>query len=131
MDLSYRGIGVTCSDLCTRGRLRNAARSAQRKAVILRRALIVSAIVLAGAIPAEVIAQIRARLAGARFVPGRETAVGGAAVVKHNLQLARGEPAEERAVELLVGALQAHAQFQAATWPDGMMRPMFCRYLAG
>ena len=78
-----------------------------------------SAIVLAGAIPAEVIAQIRARLAGARFVPGRETAVGGAAVVKHNLQLARGEPAEERAVELLVGALQAHAQFQAATWPDG------------
>ena len=63
--------------------------------------------------------------------PGRATAVGGAVAVKHNLQLARGEPAEERAVELLVGALQAHPQFQAATWPDGMMRPMFCRYLAG
>jgi PKHD-type hydroxylase len=91
----------------------------------------VSAIVLAGAIPAEVIAQIRARLAGGRFVPGRETAVGGAVAVKHNLQLARGEPAEERAVELLVGVLQAHPQFQAATWPDGMMRPMFSRYLAG
>jgi PKHD-type hydroxylase len=91
----------------------------------------VSAIVLTGVVPAEILTQIRARVAAGRFVPGRETAVGGAVAVKHNLQLARDEPAEARAVELLVGVLQAHSLFQVATWADGMMRPMFCRYTAG
>jgi len=91
----------------------------------------VSAIVLPGAVPAEIVTQIRARISGGRFVSGRETATGGAKSIKHNLQLAGGDAAEARAVELLVGALQAHALFQVATWPDAMMRPMFCRYQAG
>jgi len=91
----------------------------------------VSAIVLPGAVPAGIVTQIRARISGGRFVSGRETATGGAKSIKHNLQLAGGDAAEARAVELLVGALQAHALFQVATWPDAMMRPMFCRYQAG
>jgi PKHD-type hydroxylase len=91
----------------------------------------VSAIVLAGVVPLEIVTQIRARISGGRFVSGRETATGGAKSIKHNLQLTGNDPAEGRAVELLVGALQAHPLFQVATWPDAMMRPMFCRYQAG
>jgi len=90
-----------------------------------------SAIVLARAIPAEVLAQIRECTSRGRFVDGRATAVGGAARSKHNLQLAGEDPAERRAVELLVGALQSHSPFQEATWPDAMMRPQFARYLPG
>ncbi len=90
-----------------------------------------SAIVLARAISAEILAQIRECTSRGRFVEGRATAVGGAARSKHNLQLTRDDPAERRAVELLVGALQAHVLFQEATWPDAMMRPLFCRYLPG
>jgi PKHD-type hydroxylase len=90
-----------------------------------------SGILLAKAVPAHVVAEIRACLARGRFVDGRATAVGGAARTKHNLQLSRDDVAERRAVELLVGALRDHAPFQEATWPDAMMRPQFCRYEVG
>ena len=90
-----------------------------------------SAIVIPNAIPAEVVAEIRARIARGRFVAGRETAVGGAAAAKRNLQLSLDDPAEAPSVELLVSVLQSNAVFQAAAWPDAMMRPMFCRYQPG
>jgi PKHD-type hydroxylase len=90
-----------------------------------------SAIILNGAVSAETVARIREAISGARFVDGRATAVGGAARSKHNLQLTRDDPAERRAVELLVGALQGHSPFQEAAWPDAMMRPQFCRYQPG
>jgi PKHD-type hydroxylase len=90
-----------------------------------------SAIILASAVPAEIVAQIRAWLSQARFVDGSATAIGGAARFKHNLQLTREDPVERRAVELLVSALQGHALFQEAAWPDAMMRPLFCRYQPG
>ena len=90
-----------------------------------------SAIVLARAISPEILAQIRECTSRGRFVEGRATAVGGAASRKHNLQMSREDPAEHRAVELLVGALQSHSPFQEAVWPDAMMRPMFCRYQPG
>jgi len=90
-----------------------------------------SAIVLANVIPAEILAQIRECIARGRFFEGSATAVGGAARSKHNLQMSRDDPAEHRAVELLVGALQSHVPFQEATWPDAMMRPLFARYLPG
>ena len=32
---------------------------------------------------------------------------------------------------MLVGALKANQSFQAAAWPDAMLRPMFCRYGVG
>lgn len=91
----------------------------------------VSSIVLSGVVPAEVLVELRARIAQGRFVSGRQTAVGGAVSVKRNLYLALGDPAERSAVDLLAGVLQAHPLFQAAAWPDAMMRPMFCRYQAG
>jgi PKHD-type hydroxylase len=90
-----------------------------------------SAIILTQAVSADIVAQIRARISGGRFVDGRATAIGGAAASKHNLQLTRDDPAEGRAVELLVGALQGHTLFQEAVWPDAMMRPQFCRYQPG
>ena len=90
-----------------------------------------SAIVLAKAIPAQILAQIRECTSQGRYVEGRATAIGGAASRKQNLQLSRDDPAERRAVELLVGALHGHGPFQEAAWPDAMMRPMFCRYQPG
>lgn len=90
-----------------------------------------SAIVLARAIPAEILSQIRECTSRGRFSQGRATAIGAAASRKHNLQLSPDDPAEHRAVELLVRALQGHGPFQEATWPDAMMRPLFCRYEPG
>jgi PKHD-type hydroxylase len=90
-----------------------------------------SAIILTRAVPAEIVAEIRAWISRGRFVDGGATAIGGAARSKHNLQLTREDPAERRAVELLVSALQGHALFQEAAWPDAMMRPQICRYQPG
>ncbi len=45
--------------------------------------------------------------------------------------LAPDSPAAAEAVELLVGALKANQAFQAAAWPDAMLRPLFCRYGVG
>jgi PKHD-type hydroxylase len=92
---------------------------------------IVSAIVLAGIIPADVVAQLRSRMAIGPLVSGKSSAVGRAASIKENQMLALDSPAEREAVELLAGALQASSAFQVAAWPDAMMRPMFCRYGVG
>src|SRR5438045_3587437 len=90
-----------------------------------------SAIVIESAIPPTIVAKIRTTIAAGPFVAGNETAVGGAAQLKHNLQLAQDSPAAARAVELLTGALEASAAFQSATWGEAMMRPLFCRYEPG
>ena len=90
-----------------------------------------SAIVIAGAVPPDVVARIRARLQAGAFISGKTTAVGRAQAIKDNLVLAPDSPAAEEAVELLVGALKAHHGFQAATWPEAMLRPLFCRYGVG
>lgn len=90
-----------------------------------------SVILIPGAIPPEVLGEVRSRLGTARFVSGRGTAVGGAASVKNNLQVPMDDPAEPRLVELIAGALQGNALFQSAVWPDAMMRPMFNRYQVG
>jgi len=92
---------------------------------------IVSAIVLAGIIPADVVAQLRSRMAIGPLVSGKSSAVGRAASIKENQILALDSPAEREAVELLAAALQASSAFQVAAWPDAMMRPMFCRYGVG
>lgn len=90
-----------------------------------------SAIVLERAISADVVAKLRAAIAVGPFVPGRETAVGGAALLKDNLQLAFESPAAEPAAEMLLAALQENPAFQAATWADASLRPLFCRYEPG
>jgi PKHD-type hydroxylase len=91
----------------------------------------VSAIVLSNVIAPTALAKIRAAVARGPFLSGKETAVGGAAGVKANLILSPDGAAATEAVELLAGALQAHAGFQAAAWPDAMLRPQFCRYEVG
>jgi PKHD-type hydroxylase len=91
----------------------------------------VSAIVIAGAVPADVVARIRARMQSGPLVSGKLSAVGRAQAIKDNLVLVPDSPGAVEAVELLVGALKANQAFQAATWPDAMLRPMFCRYAAG
>jgi PKHD-type hydroxylase len=91
----------------------------------------VSAIVLAGLIPANVLAQVRTRMAAGRFIPGKASAVGRAVAIKDNLVLAPDSQPAIEVVGLLTGALQASAAFQIATWPDAMLRPLICRYDVG
>ena len=90
-----------------------------------------SATVISGAVPPEIIAQVRAKIAGGPFISGKATAVGHAVNIKNNLVLAPDSPAAKQAVELLAGALHGHPTFQAAVWPEGMLRPLFCRYDVG
>jgi PKHD-type hydroxylase len=91
----------------------------------------VSAIVIAGAVPQDVVAQIRARMQRGPLVSGKITAVGRAQAIKENLILAPDSPASAEAVQLLVAALKASHAFQSAAWPEAMLRPMFCRYGVG
>jgi PKHD-type hydroxylase len=90
-----------------------------------------SAIVIANAVAPEVVAQIRATMDAGPFISGKATAVGGAVGIKDNLLLAPDSAACERALDLLAGALQGHAGFQSAAWPEAMLRPHFCRYEVG
>jgi len=92
---------------------------------------LVSAIVIAGVIPPDVVAQIRARMEKGPLVSGKITAVGRAQTIKDNLILSPDSQRAGEAVGLLVDALKASPAFQAATWPEAMLRPMFCRYGVG
>ena len=90
-----------------------------------------SAIVIANAVGPDVVARIRAAMAEGPFISGKATAVGGAVSLKDNVLLAPDSPASAFALDLLAGALEAHSGFQAAAWPEAMMRPHFCRYETG
>ena len=90
-----------------------------------------SAIVIAGAVPPDVVAQIRARMERGPLVSGKTTAVGRAQAIKDNLILSPDSAPAAEAVQLLVGALKGNPAFQAATWPEAMLRPLFCRYGVG
>ena len=90
-----------------------------------------SAIVIAGAVSAEVVGRIRACMESGPLISGKLSAIGRAQAIKDNLVLAPDSPAATSAVELLVGALKANQSFQAAAWPDAMLSPMFCRYGVG
>lgn len=90
-----------------------------------------SAIFIEKVIAGEALTLIRETVAGGPFVPGSGTAVGGAARVKDNLQLSPQSPAAATAAQLLVEALNRSAAFQAATWIDAMMTPIFSRYETG
>jgi PKHD-type hydroxylase len=90
-----------------------------------------SAIILASAVPPDVVARIRVYMERGPLVSGKITAVGRARDIKDNLILAPDSPGTAEATELLVGALKSNPAFQAATWPEAMLRPMFCRYGVG
>jgi PKHD-type hydroxylase len=91
----------------------------------------VSAIIVEKAIPRDAVSQIRSSIARGPFLPGKTTAVGGAAIAKNNLQLSPDSPAAADATEILVTALDANVAFKTATWIDAMMPPLFCRYEPG
>jgi len=91
----------------------------------------VSAIVIASAVPPDVIVRIRACMARGPLISGKATAVGRAQDIKDNLVLQPDSPAAAEAIDLLVGVLKATPAFQAATWPEAMLRPLFCRYGVG
>ena len=90
-----------------------------------------SAIVLAGIIPANVLSQIRTRLAAGKFISGKLSAVGRAVAIKDNLLLAPDSPGAAEIIEMIAGSLQSNPAFQTATWPDAMLRPLICRYANG
>lgn len=90
-----------------------------------------SAIVLPQVVPRDVVIQIRAAIGAGPFVSGKLTAVGRAAAIKDNQILSPESDGLQRALHLLIGALQSHATFQAATFPEAMTQPMFCRYGVG
>jgi len=92
---------------------------------------IVSAIVLPGLVPPDVLGQLRARMAAGPLISGKSTAVGRAAAIKNNLILTPNSASAAGAVELLAGVLSASVAFQVATWPEAMLPPMFCRYEVG
>jgi PKHD-type hydroxylase len=92
---------------------------------------VVSAIVIAGVVPANVLTQIRTRLAAGQFISGKLSAVGRAVAIKDNLLLVPNSPAAAEATELLAGALRSSSAFQVAAWPEAMIGPLFCRYEVG
>ena len=90
-----------------------------------------SAVAIRKVLSDELVQAIRTTIAAGPFVPGARTAVGGAAGVKHNLQLDPQSPVSAKAAELLVAGCRENATFLAATWIEAMMAPMFCRYEPG
>jgi PKHD-type hydroxylase len=90
-----------------------------------------SAIVIPGAVPPEIVARIRALMERGPLVSGKLTAVGRAKDIKDNVMLAPDSAPAREAVEMLVGALKTNQAFQAAAWPEAMLRPLFCRYTDG
>ena len=74
------------------------------------------------------IARVRAALAGAAFVDGRDTST---LHGKNNLQLPLGSPAMALAEQTVVYALKAHATFELAARPHFISPPLFSKYEAG
>jgi PKHD-type hydroxylase len=87
--------------------------------------------VLGNVVSADRVQAIRQTMAGGTFQPGSSTAVGGAARLKHNLQLAPDSPAAAQASEILVGGLRDSPAFMAATCLEAMTAPLFVRYEPG
>jgi len=78
----------------------------------------------------ELLAQINARLAQAKWVDGLLTAGATAARVKRNLQLEPGPEAQELA-ELVKKALMANDKFPPLALPRRLTPPLFSRYETG
>lgn len=82
-------------------------------------------------LPAALLAQVRAALAGACWHDGRETAGGHAAARKHNRQLRTDDPLAIELGRHILGALGQMPGFVSATLPLRILPPMFNRYGVG
>ncbi|MEO1232488.1 MAG: Fe2+-dependent dioxygenase, partial [Myxococcota bacterium] len=65
------------------------------------------------------------------FEDGARTAAGAARAVKSNQQARSGDEVIRVAREIVEGALDKHAGFQAAAWPGKLARLSFSRYAPG
>jgi PKHD-type hydroxylase len=83
--------------------------------------------VLAG----QELSTLRASLAEARFEDGTATAMPGARLAKHNLQLPEGGEAARRLAPMVLDALRRSPHFFSAALPNRIWGPLFNRYDAG
>jgi PKHD-type hydroxylase len=84
-----------------------------------------------GVLPAETLAEIGGRLAGANWSDGRATAGPQSGAVKDNLQLAE-DSTEARALSgMVLAALDRSAQFWSAALPARVYPPLFNKYESG
>lgn len=75
--------------------------------------------------------ELRALRDEAGYEDGRRTAGAAARRVKNNLQLSPTSAGYQRAVGIIMSALEANETFQAAALPRLLSAPMFARYEAG
>jgi len=77
------------------------------------------------------LATLRAALAGAPWIDGRETVGAQGAQVKRNLQLPEASPLRQQLGDIVVAALAANPQYFAAALPARAMPPRFNRHVGG
>lgn len=99
-------------------------------AVIISNQRAVNLTIIRKLLSPELLAQLNARLAHAKWVDGLATAGQAAARVKRNLQLESGPEAQELA-ELVKKALLANDKFPPLALPRRLTPPMFSRYEVG
>ncbi|HXE66615.1 MAG TPA: Fe2+-dependent dioxygenase [Rhodanobacteraceae bacterium] len=75
--------------------------------------------------------RIRAKLAAAEWIDGRETVGPQGALVKRNQQLPDGSPLRAELGREVLAACARHPQFHAATLPVKILPPRFNRYTGG
>ena len=75
--------------------------------------------------------RIRAKLAAAEWIDGRETVGPQGALVKRNQQLADASPLRAELGREVLAACARHPQFHAATLPVKILPPRFNRYSGG
>lgn len=88
-------------------------------------------IILQGVLGAKDLAQVRAGLAQAPFLPGKRTAGAAARGVKENLQADGGDPRVQGLERFVVEALRRHPLFEIAARPIALSRVLFSRYEPG
>ena len=81
-----------------------------------------------GVLRADELAQVRRRLAGARWSDGRATSGAQSSLAKNNEQLGADEPALRELQETVLGALNRHHLFFSGALPKRLLPPMFNRY---
>ena len=77
------------------------------------------------------IARLTALFATLAPVPGKRTAQGLAAEIKHNQQLPAEHPEVQDGVRLVLEALKRNAQFHHSAFPRRAFPPLFSRYAPG
>ena len=75
--------------------------------------------------------RIRAKLAAAEWIDGRETVGPQGALVKRNQQLPDGSPLRAELGREVLAACARHPQFHSATLPVKILPPRFNRYTGG